>query len=161
MNRHQNELDFDIFSLDSSMLEEKDLANQLQIKLWEKLSRFQWLPFEEAREFVRALGLVSGSKWREYCNSGNKPNNIPSSPRFVYKDKWISMGDWLGTDTIAPQNMKFLSFKDARKIVRTLGIKTSRDWREYKLRPKNIPYKPQVKYKNNGWKGWPDFLGKE
>lgn len=27
-------------------------------------------------------------------------------------------------------------------------------------RPLNIPSNPQLKYKNHGWKGWADFLGK-
>ncbi len=43
-----------------------------------------WKPFGEAREFVRGLGLKSRSDWREYCESGEKPENIPASPRSVY-----------------------------------------------------------------------------
>ena len=120
-----------------------------------------YLSFEKARKFVRALSLRSQSEWRDYCKSGKKPHNIPNSPRYVYKDKWVSSGDFLGTGTIASQNIKFLSFQDARKVVRTFGLKSMREWKKYKKKPKNIPYKANIKYKNEGWKGWQDFLGYE
>jgi hypothetical protein len=29
------------------------------------------------------------------------------------------------------------------------------------MRPSNIPSNPDEFYKNKGWKGWPDFLGKK
>ena len=29
------------------------------------------------------------------------------------------------------------------------------------FKTKNIPYRFDIVYKNKGWKGWPDFLGKE
>ena len=44
------------------------------------------LPFEEAREFVRSLGLNGIKEWTEYCKSGNKPDDIPSAPWNVYKE---------------------------------------------------------------------------
>ena len=49
-----------------------------------------------------------------------------------------------------------------KKHAQSLGLKTSRQWREYskiKTFPKDFPKKPQNSYKNNGWKGWGDFLG--
>jgi len=44
----------------------------------------QWRDFEDAREFVRSLGLKSYKEWREYCQSGQKPDDIPSHPYKVY-----------------------------------------------------------------------------
>ena len=59
-------------------------------------------PFNEAREFARSLNLKSGTQWREYCNKGKKPDDIPAWPDRSYKDKgWKGMGDWLGTGNIA------------------------------------------------------------
>ena len=46
----------------------------------------KWRNFKEAREFVRSLGLKNHMEWRDYCKSGNKPDNIPSSPWQVYKE---------------------------------------------------------------------------
>ena len=46
----------------------------------------QFRDFEGAREFVRSLGLKSGTEWREYCKSGKKPDDIPAAPWRVYKE---------------------------------------------------------------------------
>ena len=43
-------------------------------------------PFKEAREFVRSLGLKNNREWKEYCKSGNKPEDIPSAPWNTYKE---------------------------------------------------------------------------
>jgi len=42
--------------------------------------------FEEAKKFVRSLGLKSTQEWIDYCKSGNKPDDIPSSPWNVYNE---------------------------------------------------------------------------
>jgi hypothetical protein len=43
-------------------------------------------PFNEAREFVRSLGLKNWEEWFEYCKSDNKPDDIPSAPWRIYKE---------------------------------------------------------------------------
>jgi hypothetical protein len=43
-------------------------------------------PFKEAREFVRSLGLKNHEEWKEYCKSGNKPDDIPAAPWNTYKE---------------------------------------------------------------------------
>jgi len=50
------------------------------------VTKYEFLPFQEAREFVIALNLKNVNEWREYCKSGNKPDNIPSSPWRTYKE---------------------------------------------------------------------------
>ena len=51
--------------------------------------------FKSAREFVRKIGVKSAKEWRTYCKSGNKPEDIPSAPNQIYKNKgWISWGDF-------------------------------------------------------------------
>jgi hypothetical protein len=123
------------------------------------------LPFNEARKFVQTLNLKGEKEWLEYCKSGNKPNNIPFNPRGVYKNKgWKGTGNWLGTDNVAPKNMLYLPFKDAKKFVQSLGLKGSKDWRRYsksKKRPKDIPAAPDRTYKKEGWITWGDFFGTE
>ena len=49
-------------------------------------SNKQYRPYKEAREFVRSLGLKGVKEWKEYCKSGNKPDDIPASPWNVYKE---------------------------------------------------------------------------
>lgn len=57
----------------------------------------KFIPFTEAREFARTLGLNSADEWLQYCRSGKKPNNIPVRPAQIYKNEWVSTADWLGS----------------------------------------------------------------
>ncbi len=122
----------------------------------------KWLPFEEAREFVRGLGLKSQKEWLKYCTSGKKPNNIPSNPARTYSDFFINNGDWIGTGYVANFERNFLSYDEAKKYTKTLNFKSHKDWVEFNKnrkteRPNNIPAHPQLTY-GDEFKGWPDFL---
>jgi hypothetical protein len=81
-------------------------------------------PFPEARDYVRNLGLKNQQEWRQYCNSGKRPRDIPVNPQKVYKKEWKNLGDWLGTGTIAAKDLhKYMRpFPDARKFVRTRNL---------------------------------------
>ena len=44
-----------------------------------------------------------------------------------------------------------------------LQVKNTDEWKKARKVgriPENIPSNPDKKYKDNGWKGWADFLGK-
>ena len=152
----------EIFRIDPELLEESELVSNLSIKLWDKLSRFNWMPFVEAREFTRSLSLMSGSQWRDYITSSDRRIDLPVFPHRVYKNTgWKSWGDWLGTGTIATQDRSYYPFEKARAIVRKQKLKGQQDWKVYSKtkRPDFIPGAPQIKYKNKGWKNWSDWLG--
>jgi len=119
--------------------------------------------FKDARKFVRKLKLKNTKDWLKYCKSGNKPNNIPTNPQRDYKKDWISWMDWLGTKNISVIKMNFRNFKDARKFVRKLKLKNTKDWLKYCKsgnKPDDIPTHPERNYKNE-WQGWGNFLGNE
>jgi len=119
----------------------------------------KWRSFELAREFVRELGLKNENEWREYCRSGNKPHDIPSAPRTVYKSEWLSIADWLGIKKGWDGN--FRSFESARKFVSGLGLKNYEEWEEYSKsgdKPHDIPSKPSRVYKSE-WVSMGDWLG--
>ena len=46
----------------------------------------EYRSYKEAREFVRKLNLKNTYEWKEYCKSGNKPDDIPAAPWDVYKE---------------------------------------------------------------------------
>ena len=122
----------------------------------------RWMSFEDARKYVRNLGLKSGREWLDYISKGKKPKEIPSNPNQIYKE-FKGMGDWLGTGNIQTQKREYLSFKKAKDILSKENMRTADDWREFcknKKRPINIPSSPDKKYKDE-WKGWADFLGKK
>jgi 3-mercaptopyruvate sulfurtransferase SseA len=55
-----------------------------------------FLTFDEAKEFVKKLNIKGQKEWNVYSKSGNRPNNIPSSPDTVYRGKgWVSWQDFL------------------------------------------------------------------
>ena len=48
-----------------------------------------YLPFKEARDYVRELELKRTEEWAEYSKK-DRPPNIPGNPAVVYKNKgWV------------------------------------------------------------------------
>ena len=81
----------------------KDFPESIELRIYPKLVKLEWLPFEEARAFVHTLELKGAAEWNDYSagrmekEEGTRPPNIPANPDTVYKDTgWISMPDWLG-----------------------------------------------------------------
>jgi len=119
--------------------------------------------FDKAKKFVHSLNFQNEKQWRQYCKSGNKPDDIPASPEKPYKKEWKGISDWLGTKRIANQDKKYLPFLEARKLIRSLGMKNVDDWRKWcksDIRQENIPAHPHVVYKKE-WIAWNDWLGTE
>ena len=123
----------------------------------------QYRPFEEARICARSLGLKSSREWREWTKTSARPSDISASPWKAYAGKgWNGMGDFLGTQTIAPQNRIFRSFQNAKMFAHTLQLKGKEEWVEWAksdTRPSDIPAYPNEVYAKKGWNGWGDFLG--
>ena len=124
----------------------------------------RYLSFEDAREYVRSLGFESCKDYKKYCESGEKPDNIPASPTTTrtYKKNWISWGDWLGTGISHEwrrKEHKWRPFDDAREFVRPLNLKTGADWREWITindLPSDIRRDPTL---YDEWISWGDWLG--
>ena len=71
-------------------------------------------------------------KWKEYCKSDKKPEDIPSNPNLVYKDKgWDGYPDWLGTNYIPNQERKYRSFSNARTFARNLELDSRTGWNNF------------------------------
>ena len=94
-----------------------DFAEAISTRVWESVGRANWRTFEDARDFVRGLGLKSSTEWREYCNSGKKPADIPSNANSVYADAgWSGWGDWLGTGEIARYLRQYRVFHESPRF---------------------------------------------
>ena len=112
-----------------------------------------WLPFEEARDYVGTLGLNSCKEWFEWSKSEDRPSDIPSDPNRIFKDEgWKSWPDFLGyrpgCDAKKCGVVGRKSFMEARDYVRTLGLKSVKQWREWskRKRPSEIPSNPDRTY---------------
>ncbi|OGV89638.1 MAG: hypothetical protein A3K19_23925 [Lentisphaerae bacterium RIFOXYB12_FULL_65_16] len=133
----------------------------------------QFRSYAQARRFARSLSLRSSGEWKKYCRGGLPgreplPSDIPATPEKVYKgDGWMSWGDWLGTGPEAFRKRRVRPFREARRFVRGLGLKSIREWLLYcrgrmkhlGRRPDGIPRRPHEAYKAEGWVNWGDWLG--
>ena len=123
----------------------------------------EWRDFEEARDYVRSLGLKSVKEWEEWSKSGDRPPDIPSNPHRDYKGEgWLSWGDFLGYNKGYVAGDEWRDFEEARDYARSLGLKSVKEWKEWVKsgeKPRNIPSDPDRAYKDEGWLSWPDFLG--
>ena len=131
-------------------------------------ARGKFRTFKRARKFVRGLGLKGQSEWNQYCTGelpekDRLPRDIPSNPNAAYKNQgWKNMGDWLGTFSIASRLREYRPFRESRKLVHGLALRSHAEWKKYckegKL-PQDIPVAPDRKYKDEGWVNWGDWLG--
>lgn len=129
-----------------------------------------YLPFEQAREAARKLGLKSSVEWNAFKKGllqekGSLPPGVPQNPKHVYKNHgWIDYQDWLGMPN---KRNRWRPFEPARAWARTLGLRSAREWfrfcdnkiPEKGLRPYDIPKDVYRVYEGNGWKGMEDWLG--
>jgi hypothetical protein len=164
------------FEIDNNIaihLNTDDFVSSIELALWSRIAKLAWRPFEEAREFVRRLNIENKDEWTKYYKGqlpekGIRPEDIPTAPSRTYKGRgWLSWGDWFGTGSVAPWLRKFCSFEEAREFVVSLNIKNKNEWSKYcrgqlpekGMRPEDIPTSPAKTYKDEGWKGWGDWLG--
>ena len=69
-------------------------------KGWSKWSSFlapKFFSFDNARAFVRKIGLSSNKEWRAWARSDKRPSFIPANPERYYMGGWNGWRDFLGT----------------------------------------------------------------
>ena len=79
-----------------------------------------YLPFEEARAFVRKLGLKNSTEWTAWAKTSEKPDSIPADPVRVYKDNWLGIGDWIGATNVWNRNSILSFLKGIQPILKDL-----------------------------------------
>lgn len=124
----------------------------------EQIGYKNFLPFEEAKNFVSQLNLRTQAEWKSYCKSGQKPSNIPNCPEQTYKPYgWKGWGDFLGkTD-------RYKTYNELKSFVQNLKLSSKKEYEECIIANNLIescPRFPDVFYKDKGWESWWDFLGK-
>jgi superfamily II DNA or RNA helicase len=121
------------------------------------------ISFDEAKKICKQNKIVSSMHYGQFFQK-NKHLNIPKWPEITYKLNWKGWGDYLGTGTIASNELKNyrLSYNEARDLMIKNNITNTK---EYKLfRNKNnhnkliLPANPYGVYKNE-WKGYGNFFG--
>lgn len=121
-----------------------------------------FLSFKKAKQWAIEQNIKGQTGWREYAKNPGFPDNIPNVPHSHYSDKgWDGYPDFLGYKTVSGPHKKFKTFIEARRYARSLNLSIRHDWQKWLKkgeRPNDIPAKPDVVYKNKGWKGWSNYL---
>ena len=152
-----------------------EYTNEQFIEIEDTSIKEEYLPFLEAREYIRSLNLKNMQEWKKYKSYKNKESielKIPLDPHIFYKnDGWIDYYNWIGEKKHKKTNIKvsdYITFENAKKFAQELNLKTVADWKKYckgefpslpKL-PINIPTQPEQVYSRQGWKNYKDFLFK-
>ena len=74
----------------------------------------------------------------------------------------MSWGDFLSTNRKWDNDVNYISYNDAKKIIKQLKISSGNEYKtlaKNNLIPKNIPNRPERYYKKRNWVSWGDFLG--
>ena len=101
---------------------------------------------------MRTRCLKGQKEFVTWSKSSSRPPDIPADPGTVYKTAgWRGLRDFLGDG--------WRSFESARAFMRTQGFRSIREFKAWRMRPKDIPSNPNVTYKGKGWRGHADFLG--
>lgn len=69
---------------------------------WLDLKTREWIDFDHAKLWIKELHLKGELEWRKYLRGEilykpELPENIPRTPRKVYKNQWIGIKDWLSS----------------------------------------------------------------
>ena len=107
-----------------------DFAEAISTRIWESVGRANWRKFEDARAFVRNLGLKSGAEWLDYCKSGKKPADIPADPDQIICGRRAGLAWAIGSGPARSLTRlrEYRPFKKARAFVRGLGLKSADEW---------------------------------
>lgn len=117
----------------------------------------RFVTYDEACRIVRSLGVRSSGDYRKLDVTTRRRHRLPSYPQTYYKDSgWRTWAVFLGTS-----NGRFLPYNQAKRAAATLGVGTSRQYKNLgrlKLRRLGLPVTPDSYYRDKGWESWPKFL---
>ncbi len=124
----------------------------------------EFYPFEVAKKLLKKFNVKSRNDYHKKRKSRILDSKFTSAPDRTYKNEgWISWGDYLGTNAVKSGKIIYLTFTEARDFARAQGLSSNKEWSSCisKINRTDLPKSPDQIYKNKGWKGWPDFLGKK
>ena len=110
-----------------------------------------------AIEFLLEKGINSSRKFDKYKREKKYlPKSFPREPNnyFNRRDTWKGWDDFFGNPS---RKKNYLTYNQAKSVVRKNNIMTSRQFRTWKKRPLNIPSTPESQYEE--WTSWGDFTG--
>jgi hypothetical protein len=124
----------------------------------------EWLSYIDAEKVVRSWGVKSQTEYLKLPLEKRQVIGLPSNPEKRYKGNgWKGWPNFFGQPDLRYASIPYASFEKAKGIMRMLGLKSSYIYKKlkpYDMKKFNLPGTPYRYYKDKGWKGWDDFLGK-
>jgi len=121
-----------------------------------RTSKNNYLPYSEAKALAQTLGYVSSTEWMKAGKSNQLPKGLPTYPYKMYNNE-----GWSGWKDFLPN--KYVSYTEAQEMVKTLGIKTEREWFAATKEndwPDKLPKSLRSAYPDE-WDSWSVFCGRE
>ena len=113
-----------------------------------------FVDYHTAQARAQAAGIKTSTQYKEWQK---QHPDIPVRPEITYKGKgWISFPSFLGT---ASKTTKLVDYETAKKKVQAAGIKTYTQYMEWQKQHADMPVRPDITYKDEGWISYPSFLG--
>jgi hypothetical protein len=119
------------------------------------------IPYATVRLQAMGMGLRSKEDWEEFIQDGicARGPYIISRPDEMYQEEWVSWEEFLGV---------MRPYEDTKQIVQSvLKLKNMEDYKKFVKRDVKraeglrIPAKPDIVYKDKGWKGPEVFFGQQ
>ena len=121
------------------------------------------LKYENLKKAVINLNLKTAAEYKKYWKE-YRPEGWPSQPEKSYKieGKWVSWGNFLNTAKLSnsEKSSKFLTYKQAKKVVKKMGITSFSRYKQFAREYDNLPVFPKESYQNKGWISYDDFFGR-
>lgn len=132
----------------------------------------EYLPYEDAKEYIRKKGLRSRKQYRDW-RKANNAMFLPFSPDKVYVE-WESWNAFTGTTgsfegTLAKKKAEHVvkrpfweAVRYAQQVAKDYNLNTMNEWFEWYDRgmcPADIPKRPHQCYPEFDGKGWGVWLG--
>jgi len=115
-------------------------------KGWDDFLVNKFVTYQQAKKIAQEMKIERALDYKKLAIEKKLPEGMPMTPRIFYKKVWKDWDDFLG-------KQRLLSYEETSKIAQKLGIKSSKQYREYfdlgKL-PRGMPREPNVVFRYRG-----------
>jgi superfamily II DNA/RNA helicase len=129
-----------------------DLFNKaIQLRIWGKIARANWRPYEEAKKYAQSLKLKSVEDWHRHKKSKDFPKDIRMN--LGHYKEFEGLRVFLGI------KINYRSYKKAKQYAQSVKLKNGSAWLKH-TKSKNFPN--DIRVKPSGYKefeGTEEFLG--
>ena len=114
--------------------------------------------YDTCKNHIKKYGIKNSRDWRDYVKDFD--SRVPTSPPNYYSktNEWEGWGEFLGTKKIHNKNKFFLSYNEAKKIIKQFDFNKRINYVKYVEDNgliDEIPRHPNRYYsKTNEWEGW-------